>query len=193
MKNITLKLAFGAAIISGAAQATATEDTGHDMVIYGRLESAKSGCTVLMSKYVLNLHHDERTLPPEGSALINNSRADEHVYVQLGGDNCDADEGYKNIGLKFLGATTGESNHVLANTDTSSQGAQGVGVQLTDMFNKIIYPNETIARFPGADPDGNPVSISASYPLYFTLVHLKGQDATVGNIQTNLTVQIERL
>ncbi|EOU9538375.1 fimbrial protein [Cronobacter dublinensis] len=193
MKKLALMMALGATLLSGAAQATIISDNPHDMVIYGRLESAKSGCTVLMSKYVLNLHHDDRTLPVEGAALINKSRADDHIYVQLGGENCDADEGYKNIGLKFLGDTTGEENRVLANMDTSSQGAQGIGVQLTDMFNKTIYPNKTIARFPAADPDGNPVSVSASFPLYFTLVHLKGQEASVGNIQTNLTVQIERL
>lgn len=192
MKKLALALASGMMLASGLVHAE-VQDYGHDMTIYGRLQTAKSGCTVLMSKYVLNLTHGDKSLPYQGTA-INTSRADEKVYVQLGGENCDANEGYNKIGLKFLGTVDSVEGNTLANTDTSSAAAQGVSVQLEDMFGKIIKPNETIARFPSADIyNGQSTELTASFPLNLSLVRLKGQDATPGNILTNLTVQIERL
>ncbi|WP_426446859.1 fimbrial protein [Siccibacter colletis] len=191
MKKLALMMALGAALITGSLP-TYAQDFGHGMTILGRLEGAPSGCTVLMSKYMLTLQHGEKNLPQQGS-MINNSRADDHIYIQLGGKNCDAEEGYKNIGLKFLGTADSVEGNTLANVDTGSVAAQGVSVQLSDMFSNIIIPNETIATFPSANESGSPSTLTASFPLYFSLVNLKGQEATPGNIQTNLTVQIERL
>ena len=192
MKKLALILTLGAGLLSGTTLAQAA-DMGHDMVIYGRLETVQSGCTILMSKYVLNLYHDYSSLPVQGTAL-NKSEADEHIYIQLGGKNCNADEGYSKIGLKFLGSVDDVAGNTLANTDTSSTAAKGVSVQLTDMFDKMIKPNVTIARFPVAETtNGTATGYSASFPLYFTLVQLEGKESTPGSIQTNLTVQIERL
>lgn len=191
MKKLALTLALGATLIAGSAPVQA-QDFGHDMVIYGRLQTAASGCTVLMSKYVLTLHHENKSLPVQGSD-INPFNADDHVYVQLGGKNCDADEGYKNIGLKFLGTTDSVEGNTLANTDTSSTAAQGIGIQLTDFEHKLITPNVTVATFPGANKSGDASNLTASFPLYLSLVSLKGQESTQGNVATNLTVQIERL
>ncbi|ELQ6216479.1 fimbrial protein [Cronobacter dublinensis] len=191
MKKLVLKLALSTVFLAGS-MAVQAEDSGHGMSILGRLEGAPSGCTVLMSKYVLNLHHDDKNLPVQGSA-INKNNADDHVYVQLGGKNCDASEGYKNIGLKFLGMVDSVEGNTMANTDTSSSAAKGVGIQLSDFYSKIITPNVTVAAFPGASKTGDASTITASFPLYLSLVSLKGQDATLGNVQTNMTVQIERL
>ncbi len=194
MKKLTLAFMVSSALmtITNTAMAEDIISHGQGMTIYARLENTKSGCTVLMSKYLLNLSHEDRYLPAQGSQ-INKQSADDHIYVQLGGENCDANEGYKNIGLKFLGTTDDSQGTSLANTDTSSSAAQGIGVQLSDMFNNIIAPNVTIAHFPGASQDGKATTSTASFPLYFSLVQLNNQVATAGNIQTNLTVQIERL
>lgn len=179
-------------MLSGSALVQA-QDTGEGMAIYGRLETVKSGCTVLMNKYVLNLNHDYRTLLPQGSQL-NNASADEHVNIQLGGENCDADEGYSNIGLKFLGSVDEIEGNTLANTDTGASAAQGVSIQLSDAADNMITPNVTIARFSIAGTTkGQATTHAASFPLFFTLVQLKGKEATPGSIQTNMTVQIERL
>ncbi|EOW6645456.1 fimbrial protein [Cronobacter muytjensii] len=191
MKKMALTLALGATLITGSVPVQA-QDLGHDMVIYGRLQTAASGCTVLMSKYVLTLHHENKSLPVQGSD-INPFNADDHVYVQLGGKNCDADEGYKNIGLKFLGTADTIEGNTLANTDTSSTAAQGIGIQLTDFEHNLIKPNVTVATFPGANKSGEATNLTASFPLYLSLVSLKGQESTQGNVSTNLTVQIERL
>ena len=191
MKRLAIALLVSSAFM-GVANTAMADDVGHGISIYARLESAKSGCTVLMSKYVLNLMHEDRYLPVQGTQ-INKQSADDHVYVQLGGENCDANEGYKNIGLKFLGTADNSDGTTLANTDASSSAAQGIGVQLSDMSNKIIKPNVTIARFPIADNSGTATDKTASFPLYFSLVQLNNQQATAGSIQTNLTVQIERL
>ncbi|KMV32440.1 fimbrial protein [Franconibacter pulveris] len=191
MKKLALTLALGTTLIAGSVPVQA-QDIGHEMVIYGRLQTAASGCTVLMSKYVLTLHHENKNLPVQGSD-INPFNADDHVYVQLGGKNCDADEGYKNIGLKFLGTADSIEGNTLANTDTSSTAAQGIGIQLTDFEHKLITPNVTVATFPGANKSGEASNLTASFPLYLSLVSLKGQESTQGNVSTNLTVQIERL
>ncbi|MFW0826043.1 fimbrial protein [Cronobacter dublinensis] len=191
MKKMALTLALGATLITGSVPVQA-QDLGHDMVIYGRLQTAASGCTVLMSKYVLTLHHENKSLPVQGSD-INPFNADDHVYVQLGGKKCDADEGYKNIGLKFLGTADTIEGNTLANTDTSSTAAQGIGIQLTDFEHNLIKPNVTVATFPGANKSGEATNLTASFPLYLSLVSLKGHESTQGNVSTNLTVQIERL
>lgn len=187
MKKLTLALVMSSTLFAGQ---TLAQDVSHGMTIYGRLETAKSGCTVLMSKYILNLSHDDKSLPVQGKT-INSSSADDHIYIQLGGENCDASEGYSKIGLKFLGTADNIEGNTLANTNTSTEAANGIGVQLADMSNQIITPNVTIAKFPGAG--ANPTDLTASFPLYFSLVQLKNQEATPGNVQTNLTVQIERL
>lgn len=192
MNKFVLMLAASCALISSATPLYAA-DSGHDFVVYGRLEKAKSGCTVLMSKYVLDLHHNINALPEQGSAIAAMT-PDEHIFIQLGGDNCDADEGYKNIGLRFVGAADDVDGSVLANTDTSETAAVGIGIQLFDMFHTAITPNVTIAKFPAAAlAGGNAATHTASFPLNLSLVQLKNATATMGAVKTNLTVQIERL
>lgn len=191
MKKLALALALSTISMAGAASA-APLDNPHGMTIYGRLETAKSGCTVLMSKYVLSLSHDDKYLPNQGDKL-GNAQADDHIFVQLGGENCDANENYSKIGLRFLGTADNISGTALANTDTASDAATGIGVQLSNIKSELLTPNVTIANFPGSSINSNPTDKTASFPLYFTLVRLKGQEATPGNVQTNLTVQIERL
>lgn len=191
MNKLAAVCALSGILLAGIT-AVQANDEGHGMNIYGRLEPVKSGCTVLMSKYVLDLHHADKTLPKQGSH-VDSTRADERVFVQLGGEHCDAEEGYSKIGLKFLGSADQIEANTLANVDTSDHGAMGTGVQLSDMFNNIIKPNVTIARFPATSATGQSTTATASFPLYLSLVELKGQEATPGNVQTNLTVQIERL
>lgn len=191
MKKPLLALALSA-FFSSIAHA-GINDAGHGLAIYGRLEKAESGCTVLMSKYVLNLNSQGRKLNEQGTPGVN-TYADDRVYVQLGGKNCDANEGYQKIGLRFIGTADSVEGNTLANTDTGSSAAQGTAVQLSDMFNNIIKPNVDVARFPVAEINGGqPSTQTASFPLYFTLVKLKGQETSLGSVHTNLTVQIERL
>lgn len=192
MRNkLMLALALSSALVSGITYA-GTGDEGHGLAIYGRLEKVESGCTVLMSKYVLNLNNDGRPLGEQGVAR-DSALANDHIYVQLGGKNCDVKEGYEKIGLKFLGTTDSIEGNTLANIDTGSSAAQGTAVQLSDMFNNIIKPNFDIAHFVSDTKNGNSASQFASLPVYFTLVKLKGQETSFGTVHTNLTVQIERL
>lgn len=191
MKKLALALALSTIFMAGAASAD-QQDNSHGMTIYGRLETAKSGCTVLMSKYVINLSHNDKYLPEQG-AILGNSEADDHIYIQLGGENCDANENYSKIGLKFLGTADNTLGTTLANTDNASDAATGIGVQLSNIKSELMVPNVTVANFPGSTVTNNPTDKTASFPLYFTLVKLQGQEATPGNVQTNLTVQIERL
>ncbi|MBN6044521.1 type 1 fimbrial protein [Citrobacter sp. ku-bf4] len=196
MKKKSLILAVSCALISVITPlraAETTQDSGQDFVVYGRLERVKSSCTVLMSKYVLSLHHSATLLPEQGSP-VTSMVPDDHIYIQLGGDNCDAEEGYKNIGLKFVGKADDIDGSVLENTDTSESAATGIGIQLFGMDKSAIVPNVTIARFPAAvSGDGSPTTHPASFPLNLALVKLKNSSVTLGSVKTNLTVQIERL
>jgi hypothetical protein len=196
MKKLLLAFSIGCTLFTNALYAQDVVlggDQSYDMIIEGRLQPAKvASCTVLMSKYVVQLHHDEHSLPPQDHAP-NSLLAQDRIYIFFGGDSCDKEEGYKNIGLKFLGTTDNVMGNALANTATGSNAAQGVGVLLSDMFENAITPNSSIVRVPGASTDGTQVRGDASIPIYFTLVGLKGQDPTPGDIQTNMTVQIERL
>lgn len=130
---------------------------------------------------------------PNQGTQANTSSADDHIYIQLGGENCDADQGYSKIGLKFLGTTDDAQKISLGNISTASDAAKGIGVQLSDMFGQFIIPNLTVAHFFGSNHDAQPTNQPASFPLFFTLVHLRDQATTPGKVQTNMTVQIERL
>lgn len=190
MKKLVFSFSIGCLLTASAFSAQA-EDIQHGLNIYGKLQVPASSCNVLMSKYVVSLHTDDRSLPKQDEK---GHLSDDRIYIQLGGDSCDADEGYKNIGLKFIGTVDDAVGNVLANTASGTSAAQGVGIRLSDMFNKVIVPNSTVALFPSAKPlGGQPTNLSASFPLNLTLVELKDQDATPGNVQTNMTVQIERL
>lgn len=163
----------------------------HGLAIYGKLQTQPISCTVLMSKYVIQLHHDDESLPEQDDEHLS-GRKDDLIYIQLGGDTCDANEGYKNIGLKFLGPVDDVIGNVLANTASGSNAAQGVGIKLADWRYNTIIPNSTVSLFPSAT-SGKSTDLAATFPLNLVLVKLKGQAATPGNIQANMTVQIERL
>jgi len=190
MKKLVLALTLSGIFLTGATSAMA--DISHGLSIMGRLETAKSGCTVLMSKYVVSLSHEDKSLPVQGTT-INSAVSDDQVYIQLGGEHCDANENYTKIGLKFIGTPDNAMGNSLANIDTGSDAAKGVGVQLSDMENQILTPNVTIGRFFVSRNGDKETTHVASFPLNFALVQLKGKTPTPGNIQTNMTVQIERL
>lgn len=203
MKKRICALTLSCALISSALSVQAEETSaknsddiniiGRDLTIMGRLEKVQSGCTVLMSKYMLNLEHKENYLPEQGDPSKVSS-PDDKVYIQLGGEHCDADEGYFKIGLKFIGTVDDAEGNVLGNVATGESAAKGIGIQLSDMFNDLIEPNVTIAKFPSAAVNnGKATDQVASFPLNFSLVKLKGQDVTPGSVKTNMTVQIERL
>lgn len=193
MKKLTLAIAL-ALSCSFMTQAAFADDIAesHDMNIYGRLQTAKSGCNVLMSKYIINLNNTASSLPEQGEK-VNSTVADDKIYITLGGEDCDASEGYLKIGLKFIGNVDSVEGNTLANTDTSSAAAQGVGIQLSDMFDKILKPNVDVGLFPNAVISNGTSKSAPSYPLNFSLVHLKNHEATSGSVKTNLVVQIERL
>ena len=190
MKKLVLALTLSGIFLTGATSALA--DISHGLSIMGRLETAKSGCTVLMSKYVVSLYHEDKSLPVQGTT-INSAVSDDQVYIQLGGEHCDANETSGNIGLKFIGTPDNSMGNTLANIDTGSDAAKGVGVQLSDMQNQILIPNVSIGKFFIYKNGDGEYAHSNSFPLNFALVQLKGQTSTPGNIQTNMTVQIERL
>lgn len=195
MKKLALALSLALSGVILAGSAAASEPDGYiplGMSILGRLETAKSGCTVLMSQYVINLTNRDTYLPDQGAA-IGTMHADSRISIQLGGEHCDAEENYNKIGLKFLGQADNVDGSTLANPSTGNDAASGIGIELTDMQNNILTPNVSIAKFPTSSVSNDPTTHVASFPLYLTLVKLKNQGVKAGTVQTNMTVQIERL
>lgn len=187
MNKIVLAFSVGCVLLTQIISVHAADDP-HGLSIYGKLQKQAASCNVLMDKNVINLHHEAGSLPSQDQV---NPQRDDRIYIVLGGDSCDADEGYKNIGLIFLGTADNAMGNSLANTATGSSAAQGIGVRLSGLLHDIIIPNKTIAHFPAAT--GNATSLTASFPLDLTLVQLNDQKATAGNVQASMTVQIERL
>lgn len=190
MKKRVFSFSIGC-LLAASVFSVQAEDTPHGLAVFGRLQSAPVSCRVLMSKYVINLHHSQGTLPSQEQS---GNPYDDAIYIQLGGDSCDANEGYKNIGLRFIGTADSAMGNSLANTATGSSAAEGVGIRLGDVYGHVITPNSTVALFPASSSTkGQPTNKEAFFPLSLTLVQLKDQEATIGDVQTNMTVQIERL
>lgn len=187
MKKVALFFSAGCALFM-ATSVTAAAASPHGLSIYGKLQEQPISCTVLMSKYVVQLSAETTRLPEQDNTHPTLTK-DDVIHIRLGGDNCDANESYKNIGLKFLGTADEAYGTVLANKTGDSSGATGVGVQLMDGSNNTrIIPNSTVGMFP---PSTN--GTLTDFTLNLSLVKLKGQTATTGSVKSDMTVQIERL
>lgn len=97
-----------------------------------------------------------------------------------GSEECYALVVSNHLGYRFVGIPDDSEGTVLANSDTSSLAAEGVGIGVFDMHGKFLDIKKTV---PTASLDR----------ITMQAVSLKGQRPTVGNVSGNLTVQIERL
>lgn len=115
MKKLVLALTLSGIFLTGATAFGCFQTTHNRQAM--RYVSHCAGGTVLMSKYVVSLYHEDKSLPVQGTT-INSAVSDDQVYIQLGGEHCDANETSGNIGLKFIGTPDNSMGNTLANIDT---------------------------------------------------------------------------
>lgn len=177
MKIIYSALIASSLITGFSAQAA---DISATLSISGTASNATTGCTVDMNPKTITLDGiNLDALPRQGGNTIPKNPI--HLNI-TGSSECYALVNGGRMAYRFVGTPDAVEGSVLANTDTSSQAAQDVGIGIFDMHGKFLDIRETV-------PALNLERISLQ------VVSLKGteQRPTVGSVSGNLTVQIERL
>jgi len=154
--------------------------TDHSAVvdINGTLTSEGFTCTVMPSESSVSLLELPETLIKQGD----NATAPVAVHVSvLGGDKCSAlvDDG--KIAFRFSGNADNADGTALANSLTDETAAKGVAIGIFDGDNKPVEVNT--GRLPA----------KTDTVFGLQMVQLKGQEAVGGNINTAVTIEIERL
>lgn len=177
-----MKIIYSALILSSlmtgfAAQA---EDVSATLSITGNATNGPTGCEVIMNPQTIALDTiDLDALPWQGGNTIPKNPINLHVS---GSSECYALVAANRMAYRFVGTPDAGEGSVLANTDTSSLGAKGVGIGVFDMHGKFLDIRKTVSAL-----DVERITLQ--------VVSLKGteQRPTEGNVSGDLTVQIERL
>ncbi|MBE4994531.1 hypothetical protein INF73_21900 [Enterobacter cloacae complex sp. P6RS] len=185
MKKCIMGAAIAMALtVSMAHAATNPDDKAAVLNIAGHVNAPAAGCAVTLSTSSINISADQENLHWYTDHI---SSVDQAGVVEIGLDTtnsiCKELSDQNRIAYTLNGTATPEgSNIVLANTDTSSTGAQGVGVSMYDAESLHQFKiGETIM------PDAN-----AKARIYLGLVQDNGF-MTPGNVNSSLTVNISRL
>lgn len=177
-----MKIIYSALILSSlmtgfAAQA---EDISATLSITGNATSGPTGCEVNMNPTTIALDTiDVDALPWQGGNTIPKNPINLNIS---GSSECYALVLENRMAYRFVGTPDAVEGSVLANLDTSSLGATGVGIGVFDMHGKFLDIRKTV---PAMDLER----------ISLQVVTLKGQEErpTEGNVSGDLTVQIERL
>lgn len=161
--------------VLGAAQAS---DTPATLAISGTATNGSTGCSVNMSPTTISLESiPQNVMPRQGGNSIPKSP----ISLSISGSSeCYALALANHLAYRFVGIPDDAEGTVLANTDTTSQAATGVGIGLYDMHGKFLSIKDTVLV-------NNLDSISMQ------VVSLKGQRATEGSVTGTLTIQLDRL
>lgn len=175
MKKLLSGLISATLLMAGTAQA---KDMSANIIISGTLKPAEFTCSVALSESSVSVLENSDTLIKQGD------NATSPVTVQAsvdGGPECDklADEG--KIAYKFMGVADDADGTVLANSLTDETAAKGVGIGIFNSQNEPVPLNtgRLVAQEGGA--------------FGLQMVQLTNQEAVAGNINSTVTVQIERL
>lgn len=184
MKKSILGLAVSALLMVGAAHAgTNPNDVSATLNISGTVtQDLQQICTVITDQSSLSLASEIQDLPAQGDNATTHSMV---LHVNLAGpSNCLTDAASGKIAYKFVGTADNADGSVIANTDTSTNAAKGVGVGVFDSTMKPLKINQDTMLANGT-PSGNIVLVQ--------MVKLNGQEVVTGNLQSALTIDIEHL
>ncbi|MMZ65142.1 Fimbrial protein [compost metagenome] len=154
--------------------------TDHSAVvdINGTLTSEGFSCSVMPSESSVSLLELPETLIKQGD----NATAPVIVHVSvMGDDRCSTlvDDG--KIAFRFSGNADNADGTALANSLTDETAAKGVAIGIFDGDNKPVKVKT--GRLP----------VKTDTVFGLQMVQLKGQEAVAGNINTAVTIEIERL
>lgn len=175
MKKNILMLITSALLISGAAQA---EDSSATISISGELKPPEYNCLVMLSESSVSILEKSDTLIMQGS----DATAPTLIHVTIKGDEqCGALVNDGKIAYRFQGTPDNADGTALANALTDATAAKGVAIGIFDENNQPLSVNDERLV---AKPDT---------VFGLQMVQLTNQEAVAGNINSTLTVQIERL
>ena len=180
MKKTVLGMAVSALFMVGAAHAEVNpNDVSATLSVTGTVTANESVCSVDLSDTTVALSEDISTMVEAGQTP---SKFKNVVINTKGDKNCQSMINQGKLAYKFLGTADEVDGSTLANSASAETAAKGVGIGLYNMDGTSLKLNE----------DTVPAT-STGYNLLLSLVKLTGQEASAGDVQGALTVQIERL
>ncbi|MBL7637101.1 MULTISPECIES: fimbrial protein [Atlantibacter] len=179
MKKSLSVLVTAAVLMAGAAHAEQnSKDVSAVLAVTGKAFIPESVCSVELSPTSISLESTIEDLRPQGTTVL----PTDIVNLSVIGDNdCNTLISGGKIAYRFVGVADSKTGEVLANADTSEGAATGVGVGIYSIYGKPIALN------------ADKVDITTD-KFGLRLVSLdQSEPATMGNVSSTLTVQIERL
>ncbi|ALB64611.1 hypothetical protein AFK62_19745 [Cronobacter condimenti 1330] len=192
MKHIITGIAVSTCMfLSTAHAASVLSDTSRSLTVQGSLKEnpAASGCAVSLSRSSVTDVKVANDIPLQGedAKIISSvTLSVDPINPSLSPvDDCSRDIIEGKVGFKLTGPADNGEGTALANTSTGDNAATGVGVGIFNIQGKYIPLNSVI----NATTNVN----SGSAIIGMAMVKLKGQTVTVGNVQSNLTVEVAHL
>ncbi|WP_313083387.1 fimbrial protein [Atlantibacter sp.] len=175
MKKTLLGLATSALFITGSAVA---QDHSTTVVINGFVAPAEIVCIVQPSESSVSLVEQPENLINQGD----NATAPYVVHLSVDGDpGCATKVEQGKIAYKFSGVADEGDGTALANALTDDTAAKGVAIGVFDSDNKPVSVNT------------GRLTAKKDTAFGLQMVRLTGHEAVSGNINTFVTIDIERL
>lgn len=184
MKKSILGLTVSALFMVGAAHAatTDTNDVSATLSVTGTVvEDITEVCTVALDKSAVALANDVTDLINQGDKATATGSEQVNLHI-TGGDQCQSEVTAGHMAYKFTGIADDADGSVLANADSSETAAKGVGVGIFDKAGNPLKVNQDNLS---ATSEGNAITLQ--------MVKLTGKEAVAGNVQSSVTIEIERL
>lgn len=183
MKKTCTCLAMAISLFCLSAHADdAVKDVSATLSVTGKVTQNNEGaCSVLLSQDTLQITEKMSEVIDQGSNNYALYGATITVNV-TGGAKCISlmDDG--KLVYRFIGVADDAAGTVLANADSSATAAKGLGIGIYNMdFTPLKVNTDTLA----ASAKGNHINLA--------MVKLAGKEAVAGNLQSTLTIQLERL
>ncbi|WP_031523215.1 fimbrial protein [Siccibacter colletis] len=175
MKKTLSGLISATLLLACAAQA---EDTSATIDISGVLKEADFSCSVGLSEGSVSILDRADTMIKQGE----NATFPVIIHATVdGGEKCEELVAQGKIAYWFEGTADNADGTVLANYLTDETAAKGVGIGIFDSENKPVAVNS------------GRIAAQTDTTFGLQMVQLTNQQPVAGNINSTVTVQIERL
>ncbi|MDU7391373.1 fimbrial protein [Atlantibacter hermannii] len=192
MKRVISGIAMTTCMFLSAAHATPlVSDSSSSLTVQGSLKdnAGASGCAVSLSRSSVEdvKRADDIPVQGEDAKIITSVKLSVNpINPSLSPvDSCSRELIDGKVGLKLTGPADTVEGTALANTLTGDNAASGIGFGIFTLQGKSIPLNSVV----NIATDVN----SGTAFIGVAMVKLKGQTATEGNAQSNLTVEVAHL
>ncbi len=175
MKKTVLGLAMSALLITGSAMA---QDNSATVAIDGTVKPAGTVCSVQSSETSVSLLELPENLINQGD----NATSPYIVHLSVNGDpKCTTLVEEGKMAFRFSGVADEGDGTALANLLTDDSAAKGVAIGMFDGDNKPVAVNTGL------------LTAKKDTTFGLQMVRLTGSQAVSGNINSYVTIDIERL